>query len=704
MTDDKIYPIEASADQGQGSYQGVDNWKTTTLEPGTKIVQLDHPFHPATETASQYFTTYEELQKHINPETGKVDTAALSERLQVSAFRGDDASQPFLHSPSVRIYEVVEPITVATAKITDNPTFGQGGADQFFATENTDELIKHANNDSGMLKYFGDVESSNRIPRLPIYDELKGVPRDDIPYIVEKYHDEYIDALEQINTPETNQVADDMVDRQAFSETAREIKGDPEAVKAVEIPDAKATILDLDAQTLSQVEAMRDAALGHTPSGALNEADSRHVDDVLSDPKVKGFSVDPDMETQHYYSKTQNAVVTIDKDGAISLERGTVHRPAGHIFRDHLQDAAERFPDFHEGRLPARITGGVSGVAEAVAGMNKTGVWKTLGNVAEDSGKFLGKASKILGPVGVMAATAEAATLEAKAREFEEYGALSEEAVTQYDLILVGHVGQATVDPTMVGGEALTKTAFETWANHHGISDEMKAELAPGLLIDMVGKAGQAIYDNYKDIKGYGENLLRETAEGLEDLVGMPSHHDMIDEMDPHSAPSNGFKDFLGLPKFSPSFGRGSWREGALQMDGQDQTMREASIQHASFSKAAISESSGTVSLEDAIVMLAEDEQTLSLSAQDGHSSPIQEALNHPDAAHMFKTLHINGVTTLKADITPNMGAEDRASELLLAGRDATLEAGLPLPSEARELEATQEHNNSYEDDYSPSV
>ena len=70
----------------------------------------------------------------------------------------------------------------------------------------------------------------------------------------------------------------------------------------------------------------------------------------------------------------------------------------------------------------------------------------------------------------------------------------------------------------------------------------------------------------------------------------------------------------------------------------------------------------------------------------------------------MFKTLHINGVTTLKADITPNMGAEDRASELLLAGRDATLEAGLPMPSEARELEATQELHNSYEDDYSLSV
>ena len=704
MPNPKEQVIEAFAEQGEYkfvpdatnkyNYQGVDNWKSTTLPAGTKVAQIEYRNPVDADTPySRFFTSADEVEKLTGPD-GKVDVGELSERLQVKAFGGE-------YNAYVSIYEVTEDMTVATAKVTDNPVFGKGGADQFFTSENSNQY----------LEKLDQLETTNRTPRLPIYDDLaNATDQNDINKTIKEYNEAYIDALEQTGDPKAVEVADAMQERQDFSETAREIKGDPEAIRNVDLPDANTTSLDLDSKTLSQVEAIRDASLGNTldtSRGAMSEADARHVDDVLSDPKVKGFSVDPDMETQHYYSKAQNAVVTIDKDGTMSLERGTADRPAGHIFRDHLQEAAERFPDFHEGSLPARITGGVSGVADAVAEANKTGVWKTLGNVAEDSGKFLGKASKILGPVGVGAATYEASVLEAKAREFEEYGALSEDAVMQYDLILVGHVGQATVDPTLVGGEALTKTAFETWANHHEITDEMKAELAPGLLIDLVGKAGQAIYDTYDDVKGYGEDLAREVTEGLEDIAGMPSHRRMIDDMDPYSAPrGNGLKDFLGLPKFSPSFGTGSWQEGALQMDGQSQgqTLGEASIQQASFSEAAISESSGTVSLEDAIVMLAEDEQTLSLSAQDGHSSPIQEALNHPDAAHMFKTLHINGVTTLKADITPNMGAEDRASELLLAGRDATLEAGLPMPSEARELEATQELNNSYEDDYSLSV
>jgi len=472
--------IDAFSEQGDAAsqYAGTDAWEIGEVKAKTRLAQIEYRDPTdATKPNSRFFTDIEEVERLTGPD-GKVDMAALSERLQVQAYGGE-------YNASVSVYEVTNDITVPSSTISDNPHFGEGGARQYHFPGD----VRTAENGTYVRK-IDQIEGTNRTPRLSIFDDLKGLDpeneRDKIGDIVERYNDEYIDALEQINTPETNQVADDMIERQAFSETARDIKGDPEAVRNVELPDANATLLDLDSKTLSQVEKIQAEALGHgadRPRGAMSEADARHADDVLSDPKVKGFSVDPDLETQHYYSKSQNAVVTIDKGGTISLERGTADRPAGHIFRNHLQDAAERFPDFHEGKLPARITGGVSGVAEAVADMNKTGLWKTLGNVAEDGGKFLGKASKILGPVGVGAATYEASVLEAKAREFEEYGALSEEAVTQFDLILVGHVGQATVDPTMVGGEALTKTAFETWANHHNISDEMKAELAPGLLI-----------------------------------------------------------------------------------------------------------------------------------------------------------------------------------------------------------------------------
>jgi len=701
MSDPKEEIIQAFADQGNAEWQyaGTDAWEGTKLEAKTKLAQIEFRNIDHAENGkpySRYFTDASEVEKFTGPD-GKIDMAGLSERLQVKVHDGQ-------YNASVSIYETKADIEVPNAKVSDNPAFGKGGANQYFFPADVKE--------GGYLEKIDHLEGVNRTPRLPIFDELKGLDAeldgDEITKVIKSYNESYIDALKETGNPKALEVADDMIERQAFSETARDIKGDSEAIRNVDLPEANATSLDLDSKTLSQVEAIRDASLGNTPytRGAMSEADTRYADDVLSDPKVKGFSVDPELETQHYYSKAQNAVVTIDKDGTMSLERGTAERPAGHIFHDRLQEAAERFPDFHEGRLPARIPGGVSGVAEAVADMNKTGVWKTLGNVAEDGGKFLGKASKILGPVGVGAATYEAGILEAKAREFQEYGALSEDAVTQYDLILVGHVGQATVDPTMIGGEALTKTAFETWANHHEISDEMKTELAPGLLIDLVGKAGQAIYDTYDDIKGYGEDLAREVTEGLEDIVGMPNHRDFMDDMDPYHAPSNSFKDFLGIPRFNPSFGSGSWQEGALQLNGQgqEQPLGGASIQHASLSEASISEHSGTVSFEDAIGMLAADQKTLNSSAVEGQTSPVQDALNHPDAAHMFQNLHTNGITTLKADITPDMTAEDRVGELLLAGREATILAGIPMPEEERELEATQELNNSYEDDYSLGV
>jgi len=495
-----------------------------------------------------------------------------------------------------------------------------------------------------------------------------------------------------IKDPEAQRLALKEAFDESFTQNLKETR--PEAYRAV---DGERGFIAADTEDMQILGASEDIemdrparpAKGHIPSREFIEgvesnragmnrpaallsddvALARTKYDVLSDLKVKGFSVDPDMEAQHYYSKSQNAVITIEKDGGISLERGTADRPAGHIFHDHLQNAAERFPEFHEGRLPARIPGGLDGVAEAVANMNRTGVWKTLGNVAEDGGKFLGKASKLLGPVGVGAATYEAATLEAKAREFEDYGALSEEAVLQYDAILLGHVAQATVDPTMVGGEAVTKTAFEKWADHHEISDEMKAELAPGLLIDMVGKAGEAIYDTYKDVKGYGAELSKEVTEALEDIAGVPSHRDFIEDIAPYSAPrGGGLRDLFGLPRF----GIGSWQEGALQPD--ESHSGSATLQHASFTEAdMMPEGSSNVTLEDAINMLAEDQKTLTAATEQGQSSAIGEVLNHPDAAQMFQNLHSHGVKTLTAEITPDMSAEDRA---------ATAQAGIPMPEE----------------------
>jgi len=160
----------------------------------------------------------------------------------------------------------------------------------------------------------------------------------------------------------------------------------------------------------------------------------------------------------------------------------------------------------------------------------------------------------------------------------------------------------------------------------------------------------------------------------------------MIDELDPYNEPSG--NGFFGIPRMGPSFGAGSWKEGALQLDGQGKVIGGVRIQQASFSEAApevaMSERAGTVSFEDAIEMLVEDKSALNASSQEGQDSRVLEAINHPDAAQMFQNLQSHGVTSLKAEITPDMNAEERATELLLAGQEATQEVGIPMPEEQR--------------------
>lgn len=111
----------------------------------------------------------------------------------------------------------------------------------------------------------------------------------------------------------------------------------------------------------------------------------------------------------------------------------------------------------------------------------------------------------------------------------------------------------------------------------------------------------------------------------------------------------------------------------------------------------------GEISVEDAIGMLAEDQKSLEAAYTGGTQSPAHIAISHPDAAAMFNNLYEHGVHSLRADITPDMSPEDRVSELLTAGHEATLQAGIDMPEQQRMAEAVQEQylEQSYEDDYS---
>ena len=117
------------------------------------------------------------------------------------------------------------------------------------------------------------------------------------------------------------------------------------------------------------------------------------------------------------------------------------------------------------------------------------------------------------------------------------------------------------------------------------------------------------------------------------------------------------------------------------------------------------------IKLEKAIEILAEDQKTLNQQAQEtGVSSLAHRAVNHPDAAQMMQKLHMEGVSTFKAEVTSDMCIEARVGCILHAGKQATHEAGLLLPVEERAIdaqadEASRSHiqtaESVYEDDHS---
>ncbi|MEP1230065.1 MAG: hypothetical protein ABJG88_05265 [Litorimonas sp.] len=474
---------------------------------------------------------------------------------------------------------------------------------------------------------------------------------------------------------------------------------------------------------------------------------------VLNDPDVKGFSADPDMKTQHYYSERQNSVVTIDAEKGLSIETPNEgSKNPKHIFGEYRQAAADDFPEFHkaQGGVPDLHKGGISGVADATRAINvaiKGGdLGRAVGKAAGETAEVLGKVTKLLGPIGFVAAGVEGAKLEAKALEFESYGMMSQSATLAYTGLIGTHIGQATFDPSLLGGEIPVQKAYDAWAKKFDISDAIKQELEPGSLVedlvdaakvttelgyDLAEKGAKALYELGKNNPELLDKLTGSNADKLQDFMEkspieqMKTLQDFIEKALPGDSLTipQGFDIMPIIPNEIPSHDGGiNWPSikeilpdlpnlGIPKMQIPNFQIRAetseygAQIQHASFSEANVMPvSSGKVSLEDAITMLATDQKTLSAAAEQGQISNVEKTINNPDAAKMFQNLHNHGIKALKANITPDMSAEDRASELLLAGRSATAEAGIPMPAEQRDLTDKQELNNSYEDDHSFSI
>lgn len=220
--------------------------------------------------------------------------------------------------------------------------------------------------------------------------------------------------------------------------------------------------------------------------------------------KMRAFSADPEGRSVYILDEVSNNIHYI-RDGVLQntppMENLTDARLA---FGSMLHSAGRNFPDAHNG-IP-KISGSIGELADHMSSLRAPGWVRSATNVAEEGGSFLGRASKILGPLGVAAAGYEVYNLESQLVDYTDMGLITPDASWAYRGILTAHAAQATVDPSLVLGEGPVQAAYEVWANQYDVNDEVKEALRPGSLLrdvnqlrgwvsDRAAEAGEAVGD-----------------------------------------------------------------------------------------------------------------------------------------------------------------------------------------------------------------
>ena len=238
---------------------------------------------------------------------------------------------------------------------------------------------------------------------------------------------------------------------------------------------------------LAGVNSVREARarLDARDAGPLPLTPSQQtVSDIANDANTQGFWTDNNGRLSYMYSEEHKAVLAVTSDRRGEVVEATMRRfetaeEAAHFFGE-MRSRVGR----NAGTMPGLVSDGIRGLRTAYQTTHGGLIPPALRNAGDDVGRFLGKASKVLGAVGVIAATAEAATLALNARDLEKFGNLHPDAMAEYDALLAGHITQATADPTMVAGELATQTWFDDWAHRWGLEEHEKEQLEPGSLLE----------------------------------------------------------------------------------------------------------------------------------------------------------------------------------------------------------------------------
>lgn len=256
----KFSVVSAYTNQGGNIYQNADLWVGTTIKKNTVLVQMDYKnrFEPSKsgnkDTAGHFFTTLEELEKHVDTYSGKVDTASLSEAVQVKA-QLNLVNNQYRHYGGVMVYKTTKDITAAAAQAVDNVPFGKGGADQYFIEASQTDMIEQDRlveqngikklTKVGFLKPVQYLEAKSITPRHEIYNliteaEKAGVPQAE-KNIITRLNNEYKQHLYKSGDKNALDKVEGIEERAKFTQTAKDIiiNADWQALKDVVTPEPR---------------------------------------------------------------------------------------------------------------------------------------------------------------------------------------------------------------------------------------------------------------------------------------------------------------------------------------------------------------------------------------------------------------------------------------------------------------------------------
>ena len=378
--------LEAYADQGamddrEGIYRGTDSWEETALRQGDRVAQIEYRGLEHVENGtpySRYFTSVEEVERWTGPD-GKVDIAGLSERLQVTARPGLDGN--YQYNAGVSIYEVTEDFSIPTARVTDNPHFGVGGAVEYFAPDAVIDPLRKGE----FIQKVDHLETTNRAARLPVFEDIRGLDEAGQANMIETYREARIDALDRAGDPVASEVAEGMIKRRNLSGVARTFENTPEALRAEDFRSETRIATDLDPEVARGVQSTEADTLRR-----VQETPNNFRGAVLDPDGTRAATVDRGTATLKLHDIEPSGATRVTREVAFdSVAEATA------AFREELLDAGRAHPEAFRGGLPD-VHLSADALEGALSSLHGPAWARGVGNVADEGGRFLGRASKVL--------------------------------------------------------------------------------------------------------------------------------------------------------------------------------------------------------------------------------------------------------------------------------------------------------------------